>query len=273
MSALHDQENFNKALTIYLSKKERYVTPEEAFKIMAHIPDCVRYFKKTPELVDKLVGFNGDLIEHCPDATFEQKCRALNNKPSALQYIRNQTPEICKYAVNLQSKTIQYARNAAPETYLLAVLLDPENLQYIEHQTDYMKNHAIEQRSSTIRYVINPTAEMLRKSINDDPDNIQYVPHVAQELWELAIGFEPSVIKYYLFSEEKRQEYDDLCHRVLDANAFLIENIKNPSLDIAIRAVSMNRDLIKQIQDPVIKKAVEEMLEQQRYATTKSARF
>ena len=67
--------------------------------------------------------------------TLEEGLKAVEKNGEALQYVKNQTPEVCLKAVEQNGYALRYAKKQTPELCLKVVERCGEALQFVEKQT------------------------------------------------------------------------------------------------------------------------------------------
>ena len=86
-----------------------------------------------PELYDFAVKQNGWALQYVKNQTLELCTMAVKQNGWALQYVKiEQTPELCALAVTQEGFTLQYVKNQTPELCALAVKQDGRALRYVE---------------------------------------------------------------------------------------------------------------------------------------------
>ena len=114
--------------------------------------------------------------------------------PEALDYIHDQTIEICMEAIKINPNSIRYIIDQTPELCLMAVRLSGNVLHYIrqENQTEEIILSAIEENAYAFFGVSHGlvTDDIARRAIIRDPYIIASMVHPTEELCILAIDTE-----------------------------------------------------------------------------------
>jgi hypothetical protein len=79
------------------------------------------YLEQQIELMKKMIASQNMALVHADS--------------SNIQYIQDQTPEMCMLAVKRDSSNIQYIQDQTPEMCMLAVKRDSSNIKYVKNQT------------------------------------------------------------------------------------------------------------------------------------------
>ena len=84
-----------------------------------------------------------------PEPTLDQ----VKQNGYALQYVHNQTPDICLEAVKQNGYALRFVHNQTPEICLEAVKQDGYALQYVHNQTPEICLEAVKQDGYALKYV------------------------------------------------------------------------------------------------------------------------
>lgn len=151
---------------------------------------------------DKIFGLedvrkNGDLLQFIKNQTDEICLAAVRNNGRALQYVTNQTNEICLAAVQETGFALQYVKNQTWEICLAAVQETGFALQYVTNQTDEICLAAVKRYGSALSYVKNQTREICLAAIGNNGFAFQHVKEKTAELYLLAIKKNPDVAQFF----------------------------------------------------------------------------
>ena len=96
----------NRDILIALAKNGHYHWGITRVSYITEIPEEYR----DEELYLLAVSNNGDVLEDMDiESQTEKIClAAIKNKPTSIQYVKKQTPELCIYAVTLDKKAMEY---------------------------------------------------------------------------------------------------------------------------------------------------------------------
>ena len=78
---------------------------------------------------------------------------AVKESGYALEYVKQQTEEICLEAVKENCSVIQYIKEQTEEICLAAVKQNGNSLQYVKEQTPKICYEAVKQNGSVLQYV------------------------------------------------------------------------------------------------------------------------
>ena len=92
-----------------------------------------------------------------------------------LDFIKEQTDEICLEAVKQNGLALQYVKKQTPEICLEAVKNNASTLRYVQQQTNEMCLEAVKQNGYALQYVKNQTEEICIKAVNINISTIIYI--------------------------------------------------------------------------------------------------
>ena len=142
--------------------------------------------------------------------TYEEVIRAVEKNGLALQYLQQQTPEICLAAVKQNGLTLylvehqtseiclaavkesglalSYVKDQTPQICLEAVKQSGIALHYVQHQTPELCLEAVKQNGYSLRYVKVQTPELCLEAVKRDIDALGYVKKSHLEYVETILG-------------------------------------------------------------------------------------
>ena len=89
---------------------------------------------------------------------------AVTKNPLLLEYVRNQTHEICKRAVTVNGLSLQYVIDKTDDICLKALRQNGLSLKYIKDPTEEMCITAVTQNPNAINYIKDPSDEVRTKA-------------------------------------------------------------------------------------------------------------
>jgi hypothetical protein len=89
-----------------------------------------------------------------------------------LQYVENQTPEICMAAVQEDGTAVQFVKNQTPEICMAAIQQNGNALKFIKEHTKELCDIAIQQNPDAYQYAKYPRGEPLKiqPTMNFEPE-------------------------------------------------------------------------------------------------------
>lgn len=169
-------------------------------------PKIITYFPPSQNIFDAVLNNSKNRFEYfqyIKQASLENWVRAMMKSPLShvLQYIQQQTEDICEHSVrldptslkyvqdNLQTSkicniavsqepwTICYVKNKTPELIKLATSLDAYTIQYMtaEEQTDDINLMCIQQKPDCLQFILNQTESLCRLAVSLNNRTVKYV--------------------------------------------------------------------------------------------------
>jgi hypothetical protein len=135
-------------------------------------------------------------LEFVQEQTPELCLEDIRINPFAIEYIKEQTPEICLEAVKQNGETLQYVKEQTPEICLAAVKDFGYALQYVKEQTPEICLEAVKQYEESIKYIKEQTPELCLIAYDQNPYiAIKYIkPEILQQIYHIILNdtIEPS---------------------------------------------------------------------------------
>ena len=165
-----------------------------------------------------------------------------------MKKIDNVNEDLLLKAIQSNSCVIQYIDNPSEEVQLAAVQKDPGSIQYITNPSKKIQRIAIEQNPNAILYIKNPSEDLQRLAITKKPSSIQYIKNPSKNLLKLALSLDPSTIEY------TGKSLNDLSYeqqkRMILINPDKIKDLKNPSDELQILAVTKKQTVLSELKNP-----------------------
>jgi len=125
--------------------------------------------------------------------------RALNfvkQNGLALEFVKNQTPEICLAAVKQNGLALEFVKNQTRDICLAAVNQEPYALQFIKNQTPEICLAAVNQYGHCLQLVRNRTHEICLAAVKQCGDALQYVKDQTLEICLAAVKKNRSALMF-----------------------------------------------------------------------------
>lgn len=129
---------------------------------------------------------NGMALEYVEEQTPEVCMEAVKQDGRALKYVKEQIPEICMEAVKQNGWALEYVREQTPEICLEAVKQGGKALQFVEEQTAEICMEAVKQNSNALEYV----EPQFRDAVSRDINEIKMTQEKVLENLKMLIGQE-----------------------------------------------------------------------------------
>ena len=153
-----------------------------------------------------------------------------------LQYVKEQTEEICLTAVRQCGLSLRFVKNKTREMCIEAIKQDPFAIQFIEDQTEELSWLAIRQNIWVLGYINNPTEEMSLEVVRENGAALGAVLWQNQTLEMCKISvtnpiYDTSVIAYEIGDPRRLQyiadsEMKEICRSYLDVRFLITKSAK-----------------------------------------------
>lgn len=190
----------------------------------------------------------GSLIENIKTLSLESQRYILENKPDAVQYIKNVNPDI---ALEVLKKTPNKIKDMSDVTYEQAeavlgingLLLEfvtekPSWQNFTKEQKDLLVSCAITQNPYAIKRMKDPDPKWVSMAIFKKKDIIISYPKVSEYIWVSVLKTYPHMIKYAINPTYKMQA------TAIRKNPYVLNEIKNPDTKIIHEAIGLCGSLI-----------------------------
>lgn len=227
--------------------------------------ECLAAIRANPENI-QFIDLSNPFLE-------DLQALAVSRKPECLQYIREQTDDVCIAAISyVADKPNVYVNDIIPfitnwservclavlslnvslfqqlplqtrEICLLAVTIDPNTLQYVHDQTYEICLAAIRIDAKALRHVREKTIELCTKAVEINGKALEYVTDQTPELCELAVTTTPSAIRFV------NDQTTELCELAVTQDPTCIRYVRNQTFDLSWLAVSNNPGCLEYIRE------------------------
>ena len=93
----------------------------------------------------------------------------MKQNGNALQFVKEQTPEICLEAIKQNSLVLYYVKEQTPEICLEAVKKNGVALQFVKKQNPEICLEAVKQNGWVLGFVKEPTLELYLEAFKKEP--------------------------------------------------------------------------------------------------------
>lgn len=158
------------------------------------IPDDARVyidedkFKSDKIIIERILNFN--------EISDDFWINIFRKDPRALQFIKNQTEELCKEAVKRYGMYLSYIDNPTEEVCRLAVKQDGLALQFVKKQTDEICALAVQQTGQALSYVKNQTEGICKLAVAKYGYGLEHVKVQTEEICKLAVSQNSYALKF-----------------------------------------------------------------------------
>ena len=121
--------------------------------------------------------------------------KAVKHDGFALQYVKNQSPEILMEAVKHDGFALQYVKNQSPEILMEAVKHDGFALQYVKNQSPELCLVAVK-NGCALQYVIAQSPEILMEAVKENGHALEYVKEQSPEICLESVAQDAFALEY-----------------------------------------------------------------------------
>jgi hypothetical protein len=130
----------------------------------------------------KKVRKNGSKLEFIQNQTREMCLAAVQQNGIYLRHVKNKTDEIALAAVSTHGIAIVHVKNITPEIALAAVSQYGLALSLIENQTHEICIAAVSQNGDALNHVKNKTPEIILAAVSQNGLSIQYADNISPSI-------------------------------------------------------------------------------------------
>lgn len=180
-----------------------------------------------------------------------ETCKAaINIDYSYIQYVKNQTQEICEYAVRKSILALKYIEVQDIEICKLALDLSPSSFKYIKIKTKIICAYAIDKYVWLIENIKNQTDSLCLLAVTRNGNLLRYVKNQTPEICLAALK---NIVFAIQFIDPDLQtiEMCNIVNKNIHAHQ-LLRFIRYQSPEVCIFALKTNIQWFKYIKDPTI---------------------
>lgn len=175
----------------------------------------------------------------------------LQDDYNALEYIKNQTKDICREAIKQNGLALQYIKKQTKKLCVSAIKQNGLALQYVKPDIYIYLNHmiddlAVKQNGLAIQYVYNQNDDICKSAIINDPLAIQYIKAPTNYLCKLAVKLNGYTLCYI------DDQTEEICKIAVQSKGLALEYVKDQTKDICKLAVQQNTDALQYVKDESI---------------------
>lgn len=173
----HFWQTFGKKIaTIEIPDDARIYVEKNKFKTnKLVITDITNFFKVPDDFWIMIIKDDGFALQYVKEQTDEICKLAVQQHGGVLVYVKEQTEGICKLAVQRHGYALIYVKKQTDEICKLAVHQNGEVLQYVKEQTNEICILAVKQNGRALCYVKNQTEELCTLAVRQNIKAYRYV--------------------------------------------------------------------------------------------------
>lgn len=142
----------------------------------------------------KSIRVYADSIDYVKNQTFELCKMALKKSAYSIQYIRNQTFKLCKMAVKKKGNCLQYIKKPSHEIRMIAAVNGGLAHVRPRHQTEEMCLAAVKADYRSLAFIKNQTEEMCIISVTELGTQLYHVHHQTEAICVAAMNSKASYL-------------------------------------------------------------------------------
>lgn len=148
--------------------------------------------------------------------TYEKAVETVRQDGMKLEFIHDQTDEICKIAVTQCGYALKYVQNQTDEICKMAIQRGSSALCHVKNQTYEICKFAVQLNGSALQFVrIEQTDELCEMAVRDYGVNIRFVKNQTDEICKLAI--QESTLAFLFIKEPTDEIYKFTIHKYPDS--------------------------------------------------------
>ena len=113
-----------------------------------------------------------------------------------LEYIDQQTPDICKLALKQNGRSLQFVKNPNKSHYLEAITQTGRALQYVHEQTQSLCLHAVKQNGMSLKYVNKQDKTICMMAVHNNGNALKYVKEPTPYIYKVAVEQNGYALQY-----------------------------------------------------------------------------
>lgn len=226
-----------------------------------------KYFNLSSDNIDKLIQLYPHLIKYFNTNNEDILINCVNKNGLYLEFINNQSLNICSAALKNNIKAIAYVQDICESLILPYIHEYPRLIEYIDNPPEelccqiiikcnypkiikFIKNQhfkacltAVTLDGLCLKYIKNQTVELVNQALISNPNSIKYVLEslMNENMCRFLTSIDYRFIKYFDIQPP------DICINMVKQNGLLLEHIKhkNQNNEICKLAIINNIDSIK----------------------------
>ncbi len=199
---------------------------------------------KTKKMMIGLCSRDLSMLKYFPDniKTEDFWIDMIEIKPESLQYITNQTDNICMTAVKKNGSMLQYVTNKTYEICVEAVKNVGYALLFVENPGPELCLMGVKTCGMMLKFIENQTYEMCLEGVKNDGVSLKYAKFQSEEICIEAIKQTYNAFEYV------REQTEEMCKMIAHKRGYF-ELIKHITKDICVEAVKRSPYALAHIPD------------------------
>ena len=243
---LHYRHYGFKLALIEIPNDARVYVEDSKFKADRLIIKNITNFFSNDALWIDLISKDGLLLEYINEQTPEICMKALKQNGLALEFVKEQTPEICMTAIKQNGSALQFVTEPflTEEICILAVKNNGFVLQFIKKHpnllTENVCKFAVQESGCALQFIKNQTYEICILAVQRDSCALCFVKEkylTASNMLEICII---AVQQDGLMLNYVKDQTPEMCILAVKQNGFALQYVKEQTAELCILAVQQN---------------------------------
>jgi hypothetical protein len=159
---------------------------------------------------------------------------AVSNNGLVIQYISEQTPELCILAIKNNSSAFHYIKEQTPEICLEAVKKDGMLLKYVKNHTDQIIIEAVKNNGLAIKYVKDKYENICLDAVRNNGLALEFINNQNEPLCIEAVKNNGLALIHV------NEQTEEICKCAVKNNGLALQYVKTQTERICILAVTNN---------------------------------
>ncbi|MDR1984220.1 MAG: DUF4116 domain-containing protein [Prevotellaceae bacterium] len=186
---------------------------------------------------------NGLALEFVKEQTPEICMEAVKQNGWALKYVKEQTPEMCMEAVKESGFALDYVKEQTPEICMEAVKQNGLALHYVKEQTPEIDMAAVKESGFALDYVKEQTPEICMEAVKQNGWALKYVKEQTPEMCMEAVKENGLALKHV------KERTPEICMEAVKQDGLALEFVKEQTPEMCMEAVKQNGLALKLIKE------------------------
>ncbi len=214
---------------------------------------------KIYELFKNILNKNGLLLEFIENQTEELCIIAVKNNIDAYNFIINKTYELDKKLLDINFNILKYIENQTEELCLIALKNNIDSFKHIKNKTYNLNKNILNIDGNMLKYIENQTEELCLIALKNDLKSYNYIQNKTDEINKIYNKIHDDNIyyeKYYkkisnngMYLKYITEQTENICLLAIDNNVASYEYVKNMTPNIAIAIVKKDGMLLNKIDE------------------------
>ena len=240
-----------------------YTTIKDRIAVIKIPNDARVYIAKDKFKADKIVITDIITID---DISTNIAINLLQKGCISLQYVKEQTEEICKLAI-IKSYHYYDNYNNEPKCYYNYddyVQRHSKQLKYVKVQTEEICRLAVQGDGCALKYVKDQTEELCKIAVHNFGLALEFVKEQTEEICKTAVQQNGHALELFV-----QNQTEDICKLAVQQNALMLQYVINQTEDICSLAVHQDGLMLQYVKEQteyICKLAVQQNCDALKYA-------